>query len=106
MRTLAPVLALTLLLAACSGSSSAPAAVAVENVSVTGKVVERLDESPYSYLRIETQAGPVWTAVLSTSVVELGSKVSVVNGSAVNDVELRVLGRTLQSVVFGTLKRD
>ncbi len=113
MRNLAAALALTLLLAACSRSSpsaaaavtaAADAAAPTEHVSVTGKVVERLDEAPYSYLRLETPAGPVWAAVLASSAVEKGSQISVVDGSAVRDVELRALGRKLDSVVFGTMK--
>jgi len=104
MRRLA-VFALMLLLAACSGTSSSAAVVPTDRLSFSGTVVERLDEAPYSYLRLETPSGPVWAAVVASSTVEKGSTVTIVNGSAVNDVEARGLGRRFDSVVFGTLKR-
>jgi hypothetical protein len=110
MRNPAPALALTLLslqLLACSkpGSStpSGPVLPAAENFGVTGTIVERVDEAPYSYLRLETQTGPVWAAVPIASSFEAGTKISIVNGAWVRDVQAR--GRKFDSVVFGTLKR-
>lgn len=107
MRNLVPAVALTLLLSACTGSTSAPGAppAAAENLKVTGTILERVDEAPYSYLRLQIDVGTtVWTAVPATSAVETGARITVVDGAAVRDVVAR--GRRFESVVFGRLKRD
>lgn len=107
MRILAAVLALPLLLLACSKpdapKGAGPVLPAAENFSVTGTITERVDEAPYSYLRLETQTGPVWAAVPIASSFETGTKISIANGAWVRDVQAR--GRKFDSVVFGTLKR-
>ena len=104
MRNLATALLLPLALAACS--RPAAETVAPSNSHVAGTIVERLDEAPYSYLRVQT--GPTafaWIAV-PVSTLDKGEKVEVVNGVAQQDVLLRMHGRRLDSVVFGTVKRE
>lgn len=76
-----------------------------ENLKVSGTVMERVDEAPYIYLRVQIDVGTmVWTAVPATSAVEAGAKVDIVDGAAVKDVVAR--GRKFESVVFGRLKKD
>lgn len=107
MRNLAPVLGLSLALLACDGAKPAATVIAeaLPNVVVTGTVVERLDERPYSYLKVQTGVGTsAWIAVPASS-IDIGSKVTVENGVAVNNVEVRTVGRRFDSVVFGTLRR-
>ena len=64
MRSLAALFVLAAVLSGCSKPSpGAPSGLPTENLSISGKVVERLDEAPYTYLRLETPAGPAWAAV-------------------------------------------
>lgn len=103
MRNLASILLLATTLAACSGGASAPDTSST--IEVTGTIVERLDEAPYSYLRLETRSGPTWVAVPVSS-VERGATITVTHGVALKDVEAALLGRVFPTVVFGTLKRE
>lgn len=104
MRAFAPIMALMALLSACSGSSpSASPQPAPSNIRLSGKVLERLVEPPYNYLRLETEAGQVWTAVPISS-IDPGAQVTVENGVGMWDYESRLLGRKFDYLVFGTLK--
>ena len=55
---------------------AAPAAAPAAGLSVTGKLLERVAATPYSYLRIQTAQGEVWAAVPETK-VEKGAEVTV-----------------------------
>lgn len=83
---------------------AAPAmpAAAPENRNLPGKVVERIDASPYSYLRLETSRGEVWAAVPETK-VEKGADVTVFNAMQMNGFESKTLKRTFDLIFFGTL---
>ena len=75
---------------------------AVAGQGLTGKVLERLDASPYCYLRIQTARGEVWAAVPQAK-VEKGTEVTVVNPMLMNNFESKTLNRTFPEVFFGTL---
>lgn len=83
--------------------SKAPASTALALTGgLTGKVVERLDAPPYTYLRIATAEGEVWTAVPETK-VEKGASVTVQNPMAMANFESKTLKRTFPEIYFGTL---
>ena len=103
MRNLASILLLASALWACSEKERPPDTSST--IEVTGTIVERLDEAPYSYLRLETRSGPTWVAVPVSS-VEKGATITVTHGVALKDVEAALLGRVFPRVVFGTLKRE
>lgn len=103
MRNLASILLLASALWGCS--EKAPSPDLSSTLEVTGTIVERLDEAPYSYLRLETRSGPTWVAVPASS-VEKGATITVTHGVALKDVEAVLLGREFEKVVFGTLKRE
>jgi len=69
---------------------------------LTGKVLERLEASPYCYLRLKTAKGEVWTAVPEAK-AEKGSEVTVSNAVLMTDFESKTLKRTFAQVYFGTL---
>ncbi len=109
MRRLSAVLLLTLAVAACkkkeavqpqaAGAAGGPAA---PSTTVKGKIVERLDADPYSYLRIKTEQGETWAAVPKTDKAA-GADVEVTNAMAMPDFESKTLKRKFELVYFGTL---
>lgn len=71
--------------------------------ALTGKVIERLDASPYCYLRLKTaNKGEVWAAIPEAS-AEKGSEVTIANAMLMTNFESKTLKRTFAEVYFGTL---
>jgi hypothetical protein len=109
MRRLSAVLLLTLAVAACKkkeapqeqAAGAAPGQPA-PSASVKGKIVERLDAEPYSYLRLKTDQGETWAAVPKTD-KNAGDEVVVTNAMAMPDFESKTLKRKFELVYFGTL---
>ncbi|HEY3270107.1 MAG TPA: hypothetical protein VGJ89_02740 [Geothrix sp.] len=94
----APVVA-----APIQGQAPAPAAPpAAAGLSVTGKLLERIAASPYSYLRIQTAQGEVWAAVPETK-LEKGAEVTVTGAMIMRDFESKTLKRTFPEIYFGSL---
>jgi hypothetical protein len=89
-------------LAACS--KSAPPALSGPNATITGTVVERVDGSPYSFLRLETEKGEVWVAVPMAEVPKK-AKLTVKNGEVVKNFESKQGGRKFEAVVFGVMEK-
>lgn len=121
MRTAFMLLALTLVIPACGkgdpaptpAPAPAPAAVApaapaaapggmAKINNIQGKVLERLDASSYSYLRIAGPDGEVWAAVPQTT-VEAGETVTVVQPMLMTKFESKTLNRTFDAIYFGNL---
>src|SRR6266511_3485642 len=72
MRRLSVVLLVTLAVAGCKKKEAAPQQVAgaqgpeAPSASIKGKVLERLDAEPYSYLKLKTDQSETWVAVPKT----------------------------------------
>jgi hypothetical protein len=117
------LLALILVLPACEkgdpapapapAPAAAPAAVApaaevaapgamTKITNIQGKVLERLDASSYSYLRIAGPDGEVWAAVPQTA-IEAGAEVTVVDPMLMTKFESKTLNRTFDTIYFGNL---
>ena len=109
MRRLSVVLLVTLAAAGCKkkeappppagaqvGPNAAPSAV------IKGKIVERLDAEPYSYLKLQTDAGEAWAAVPKTDKGP-GTEVTVSGAMPMNQFESKTLKRKFELVYFGTL---
>ena len=79
-------------------TTTAPAA----GQGISGKVLERIDASPYCYLHIQTAQGEVWAAVPQAK-IEKGTEVTVVNPMLMSNFESKTLNRTFAEVFFGTL---
>jgi hypothetical protein len=68
-----------------------------------GKVLERLDASGYSYLRLSTTTGEVWAAVPRTG-VKAGEEVAIANPMPMDGFETKTLNRKFDRIYFGTLQ--
>ncbi|HEX9308893.1 MAG TPA: nucleotide-binding protein [Anaeromyxobacter sp.] len=108
MRRLSVVLLVTLAVAGCKKKEAAPQQAAgaqgpeAPASSIKGKVLERLDAEPYSYLRLKTDQGETWVAVPKTD-KEQGAEVVVGGAMPMNDFESKTLKRKFALVYFGTL---
>ncbi|WP_243288461.1 hypothetical protein [Geothrix terrae] len=120
MRSALPVLLIAAAIVGCNSNKSqapvvaapiqgqiaapgaAPAGAPSTGLSVTGKLLERIAASPYSYLRIQTAQGEVWAAVPETK-VEKGADVTVTGAMIMRDFESKTLKRTFAEIYFGTL---
>jgi hypothetical protein len=80
-------------------AADAPAAAAG---GVRGKVVERIDAAPYSYLRIAGPAGEIWAAVPQAA-IENGAEVVIENPMPMDGFESKTLNRKFEKIYFGTL---
>lgn len=80
-----------------------PAAPAVQGADITGKVLERIDASSYSYLRLKVGEKEVWSAVPKTTFT-VGQEVTVLRPMEMVNFESKTLNKTFPSIFFGTLK--
>ena len=87
--------------AAAAKTSPAPVPAPANNLS--GKLLERIDASPYSYLKIQSAKGEIWAAVPETK-VEKGADVTVFNAMQMDNFESKTLKRKFDVVFFGTLE--
>ena len=85
--------------AALPGSASAPLAGPLE---VSGTVVETMDTSDYTYLKLKTPIGEVWAAVVKAD-VKVGAKVKIVQGMQMDGFESKTLKRKFDTIIFGSL---
>jgi hypothetical protein len=113
MRRLYVALAVALAVAGCKKKDSAPpanapadagaaAAAGAPGAELKGKVVERLDAPPYSYIRLQTAKGEAWAAVPKTEIAN-GQEVTVAGAMPMTDFESKTLKRKFATVYFGTL---
>lgn len=112
MRQFPALLLLTVALAGCQRNNPpaiapattpktapTPAPAPISNIS--GKLLERIDASPYSYLRIQSEKGEVWAAVPENK-LEKGAEVTVFNPMQMDNFESKTLKRRFDVVFFGT----
>jgi len=69
---------------------------------LTGSVLETFGASSYTYLRLKTDNGEIWSAVPSTSVA-VGTQVTVENATKMTAFKSSTLKRTFDVIYFGTL---
>jgi hypothetical protein len=67
-----------------------------------GKIVEKLDVSQYSYLKLATGSGDAWAAVQKTD-KKVGDEVAVGNAFPMKDFESKELNRKFDVVYFGSV---
>jgi hypothetical protein len=115
MRRLSAVLLVAVAVAGCKKSEPPAAAppppasnameaqVAPPSSSLKGKVLERLDAPPYSYLKIQTGKEEAWAAVPKAEVAK-GAEVTVLNAMPMANFESKTLKRKFDVVYFGTLE--
>ena len=76
---------------------AAPSAV------VTGVVLEVKSVSNFSYLRLKTNEGEIWAAIVNTPIKE-GASVTIENAIVMNNFESKGLNKTFPMIVFGSLR--
>jgi hypothetical protein len=116
MRRLSAVLFVAVAMAGCKKSEPAAqlppvaapnameaAQVAPPAATIKGKVLERLDAPPYSYLKIQNGKEEVWAAVPKAEVAK-GAEVNVLNAMPMANFESKTLKRKFEVVYFGTLE--
>jgi hypothetical protein len=114
MRRLSAVLFVAVALAGCKKTEpqaavpvAAPNAMEAQaapaSASLKGKVLERLDAPPYSYLRIQSGKEEQWAAVPKAEVAK-GAEVTVLNAMPMANFESKTLKRKFEVVYFGTLE--
>jgi hypothetical protein len=114
MRRLSAVLLVAVAVAGCKKTEPPTAApVAAPNAmeaqaappaaALKGKVLERLDAPPYSYLKIQAGKEQLWAAVPKADVAK-GAEVTVLNAMPMANFESKTLKRKFEVVFFGTLE--
>lgn len=83
-------------------ASGAPAAAPGTSTALQGKVLERVDAPPYSYLKLQTAQGEAWAAVPKTEIAT-GAEVTVAGAMPMKDFESKTINRKFELVYFGTL---
>jgi hypothetical protein len=83
-------------------SAAAATAPSGAGEAIQGRVREKIDVAQYTYLRLETSAGEVWTAVPKAQVA-VGDTVAVANAMWMENFKSATLDRTWPRIAFGTL---
>ncbi len=86
-----------------TATANAPAApAAAGQPAVQGKVLEKIDQGGYSYLRIQTSSGEEWAAVPQADVA-VGATVALSGAALMQDFESKTLHRKWPRIWFGSL---
>jgi len=87
------------LLALLMFTGTAANAVAASQYPNTGKVLQVMDASIYTYIHVTSDAGPVWLAASKTSVPK-GATISYPNGAVMTNFNSKSLNRTFDKIIF------
>jgi hypothetical protein len=91
-----------ILAAAFVNAAEKPAAAPPAASVVKGEVLEVLDAESFTYFRLKTKDGEVWSAVAKAP-IKVGSQVTVENATAMKDFKSKSLNRTFPLVMLGNL---
>jgi hypothetical protein len=78
-----------------------PGTVAAPAAPVTGKVLETMDASGYTYLNVQTEAGDMWVAV-NQSTVQVGEEIAFLDGMVMQNFFSKTLDRTFPEIIFSS----
>src|SRR6516162_5017143 len=70
-------------------------------VELHGKLLEKIDASSYTYLKLATPSGEAWAAIPATD-VEPGTEVTVLDARQMGRFESKTLHRTFDDIAFGS----
>ncbi len=88
--------------AAAPATNVAPAAPQPQLVTVSGTVLETMDASDYTYMRLRTASGETWAAITKTKIAK-GDAVTVANAMVMDGFQSKTLNRTFDHILFGVL---
>jgi hypothetical protein len=77
----------------------APKAAGANQFANTGKVLEVIDTSMYTYMQVSGDKGPIWLAASKTKVAK-GQSISYPNGAVMTNFASKSLNRTFDSIIF------
>ena len=107
LRPVATCLVLSLLLTPAFAADQNPApakaepaaAASLDNTALTGTVRETMNAAGYTYLQVDSAAGPVWVAIPEGTVTK-GQQVTCLPGMVMENFASKTLGRTFPTIVF------
>jgi hypothetical protein len=83
--------------------AGAPSAAAgAPSTRLEGKLLEKIDAPPYTYLKLQTASGETWAAVPKAEVA-IGQQVSIADAMPMEKFESKTLKRTFDVVYFGNI---
>ena len=82
--------------------AGAPAPGPAQVAALKGTVLERLEAAPYTYLRLKTAQGEIWTAVPTTDAA-VGSEVAFIQSMEQSNWDSPKLKRKFDKIFLGTL---
>ncbi|HET7540951.1 MAG TPA: hypothetical protein VFK05_13805 [Polyangiaceae bacterium] len=85
-----------------TGTTTSQRAEPNPSPGLSGTVLETLAVASYTYLRLSTDNGEIWTAVPSAKVA-VGTKVTIENANKMTAFKSSTLKRTFDVIYFGTL---
>ncbi len=88
--------------AAAPATNVVPAAPQPQLVTVSGTVLETMDASDYTYMRLKTASGETWAAITKTKIAK-GDAVTVTNAMVMDGFQSKTLNRTFDHILFGVL---
>jgi hypothetical protein len=97
----APLLAAALVAAALNAHAM-PGMQGQAQAPVTGTVLEAIEVEAYTYLRVKTPGGEIWSAVPKAQ-VKKGSAVTLVPQTVMENFESKALKRKFDRIVFASL---
>ena len=100
MRTLLAICMMVTATFAWSADQSVPNQPAAGVIQ--GEVLEVQDVPSYTYLRLKTQNGEVWAAIVTTP-IKPGAKVTIENAIVMTNFESKTLKKTFPTIIFGSL---
>jgi hypothetical protein len=65
----------------------------------TGKVLEVMDASIYTYMQVSSDNGPIWLAASKTTVAK-GNTISYPNGALMTNFHSKSMNRTFDKIIF------
>ena len=84
------------------GRTPSQALVAPQLAAGSGKVVQKLDASNYTYIRLDDGVGnETWAAVPKTQ-LEIGEQIALKGGTVMRNFNSKTLNRTFDSIIFAT----
>ena len=84
------------------GRTSSQAPAAPQSAAGSGKVMQKMDASRYTYIRLDDGAGnETWAAVPQTQ-LEIGEQITLTGGTVMRNFNSKALNRTFDSIIFAT----
>jgi len=87
------------LLALFMFTGTASNAMAANQYPNSGKVLEVMDASIYTYIQVTSDKGPIWLAASKTKVPK-GATISYPNGAVMTNFTSKSLNRTFDQIIF------